>query len=401
MIDNLKFKFEEIHENENIYEIINQRLSNCNIDYNIINKEFEDININDLNNLLGLNDICYLIKDITCKSLLGMSKKKTNKSGSYHYINGLDTSNVGYISVYVNKYVQSLTYNLKNSKKEKDTTVSQSIFCIYDIFQQKDLRILINFPGGVRKVFYIEQENVYEVKDNDYRTIFLSSFIRTIHLKDEKINNTAFLDIISTSESFNYLNESIYFIIKENAEYKYTNFKFKITLLLESYIKYMINNRRFNQAIISLSKLTILDNSIIKYTIIPLKKLELFEDALSYIASILVQNNNLYSLFNVEVDLLLSTNKLDDALQIAKFNTSINPDISHNWITLSKVYLKLNKYDTCLRALNNVNFLNQHKHELINKTQSNLCSKCKNIISEKDVNSKEFYKLNNKNIIKE
>ena len=93
-----------------------------------------------------------------------------------------------------------------------------------------------------------------------------------------------------------------------------------------------------------------------KYVIKSLKNLQLYDDAINYLASML-SNNLSPILLNLEVDILLNLKKLDDAYEIAKFVSSLNPDKPENWILLSEVYLKKKNYKSCFKALNNIYYL--------------------------------------------
>jgi hypothetical protein len=90
----------------------------------------------------------------------------------------------------------------------------------------------------------------------------------------------------------------------------------------------------------------------------PFKFLELYEDGITYLASILCSTTKINSnLLCLQADLLCCHNKLEDALEIAKFVSSLNPEVPDNWLCLSNVYLKKKLYENCLRALNNIYFL--------------------------------------------
>ena len=132
---------EEHIEAEEIYNIMNKRIYYCK-------------GLKEIEEPLGPPDICYLVKETQNKGFLGFGTKKNVKIGCYHYVYGIDTSNIAYISAYISKYIQKL--NLTNCK------ISQSIFCVFDYFLEKDLRILIKLPGGVRKVFFIDDQQAIE-----------------------------------------------------------------------------------------------------------------------------------------------------------------------------------------------------------------------------------------------
>ncbi len=185
-------EIEEIIEGEELYKIMNKRISYSK---NLLNSDEP----------FGPPDICYLVKETQSKGFLGIGSKKVTKYGSYHFVYGLDTSNIAYISAYVSKFMQKI--NLTNLK------VSQSIFCVFDYFLEKDLRILIKFPGGVRKIFYIDDQQALECNTDNLKTIFLSSLIRMWNISNVN-NNTIYLEEISNLNAFNYMVDCINSIVK-------------------------------------------------------------------------------------------------------------------------------------------------------------------------------------------
>lgn len=332
-------EIEETAESDDLYGIMNKRIYYCK-------------NMTGSEEPFGPPDICYLVKESQGKSFFGFGTKKVSKYGSYHYIFGLDTSNIAFISAYISKFIQKLNQTSKEAYK-----VTQSIFCVFDYFLEKDLRILIKFPGGIRKVFYIDDQQAIEANTDELRTVYLSSLIRAWNSTSVN-NNCMYLEEVNNIDSFNYLVDSIQQLIKENAEYKYPNLRVKIQVLLDCFIKFLMNSRRFNIAIINFSKLSNIDNTLVQYVIKPLKFLGLYEDGLNYLASILICNSS-PSLLNLEVELLTYLKKYEDALEIGKFISSLNPESPENWLSLSEVYLKKKQYENCLRALNNVYFLRE------------------------------------------
>lgn len=185
-------EIEEIIENDDLYGVMNKRIYYCK-------------NMNSSDEPLGPPDICYLVKETQSKSFLGIGGKKVNKFGSFHYVYGLDTSNIAYISAYISKFIQKL-----NSSQNK---ITQSIFCVFDYFLEKDLRILIKFPGGVRKVFYIDDQQAIEANTEDLRTVFLSSLLRSWKIKSVN-HNSLYLEEINNIDTFNYLLECVHFIVR-------------------------------------------------------------------------------------------------------------------------------------------------------------------------------------------
>jgi hypothetical protein len=185
-------EIEEIIEQDEIYTIMNKRIFYCK-------------NLASSDMVFGPADICYLVKESHTKGFFGIGGKKVVKQGCYHYVYGLDTSNIAFISVYISKFIHKLpSSNFK---------VTQSIFCIYDFFLEKDLRILVKFPGGVRKVFYIDDHQAVESTAEDLKTVFLSSLLRSWKLQDWD-KNSVFLEELNNSDSFNYLIECINYLVK-------------------------------------------------------------------------------------------------------------------------------------------------------------------------------------------
>ena len=137
-------------------------------------------------------------------------------------------------------------------------------------------------------------------------------------------------------------------------------------------MKFLMKTRRFNFTIMYFSKLTNFDFSYAKYAIEPLKILNLFEDALAYLANMLSNQNNI-NVLSLEIEILIQLKKYEDALQIGKYVTSLNPSNSENWINLAELYLKLKKYNNCLHALNNVYFLREFSQNDFNKMKNSEC----------------------------
>lgn len=202
-----EFHINEVEEHQdaenNIYSPMHLRIKYC-----------KGLNINE--EPFGPPDICYLVKESSNKGFLGFGSKKSLKIGCFHYVYGIDTSNIAYISAYISKYIQKL--NLVNFK------ISQSIFCVFDYFLEKDLRILIKIPGGVRKVFFIDDHQAIEASNEDLRTTFLSSMLRAWNATETN-EYSLYLEEINNTVTFNYLCESINLILKGNLNKNKSRYK--------------------------------------------------------------------------------------------------------------------------------------------------------------------------------
>ena len=239
-------ELQETFEKDELYTIMNKRMTYC-----------KNFCISEYN--AGPPDICYLVRESVGKSFLGIKGKRANKTGGYHFIYGLDTSNVAYISAYISKYIQKASKDINNNNAQKNNNqnikITQSIFCVFDIFYQKDLRILIKLPGGIRKIFYIDDAQAIEANPNELRTVFLSSIVRSWCYNDFPIqSNSIFLEEINNTKTFDYLVESINYIISEKAEYKFPNFDKKLEIILTWFIRYLSATRRFSFAVSYFSK---------------------------------------------------------------------------------------------------------------------------------------------------
>ena len=370
-VKNLK---ETLESNDEIYQIMNHRMTyfskNANSQNHLNKTKFMDI--------LNIPDLCYLVKETQTKKILNIlsKNKKIIKTGLYHYIYGLNTSNVALISAYISKYIQ---------KKHNQTNyrIVQSVFCIFDFFFEKDLRILIKFPGGIKKIFYIDDSEATEVQAEGLRTAFLSSVLRIWSFNQNNVpNNALFLEEVNNIQTFDYLCECIEWLIINQAKTHIFNIK-KINYLLKYFIKYLLSTRRYTFAISFFNKLLHFDLNFAQFAIKPLKLLNLYNDTMTYLAKLCTDPNiedttdstnsymcnyNINSKQNpkllwLEIEILTKLKEYDDSLKIAKYVTSMTPKNINAWLSLAELYLKMNQHENFLKALNNIfvvdnNYLN-------------------------------------------
>ena len=92
---------ETLENSDEIYQIMNHRMTFFSKQSNL--KNYLEI--------LKIPDLCYLVKETQTKNILNiLSKaKKPVITGLYHYVYGLNTSNVALISAYITKYIQKKT----------------------------------------------------------------------------------------------------------------------------------------------------------------------------------------------------------------------------------------------------------------------------------------------------
>ena len=305
------------------------------------------------------------------KTILTSSNKKF---GSYLYIYGMDTSNLFSVENYINTYIEQQKkfyelYDLNNSNNAlnetiKNSVVTKAVFCSYDFFIEKDFRIIFNFPDGFDKFYFFDGKiNDYNITEDELRTIFLSSILRSWNfnlINDNKNNyskkNFVFLEEIKNNDNFNALIDSIIYILVEKLEYKYPNLEKKLSIFFYWFFKYLMSTRRYSFILTYFSKLSHIDTNLAKFALKPLYYINGYKDGLKFIATLLTCNTN-HSLICEEIEFLTILNKYKDALKLGKYLTTLNPGFNNAWISLAQVYLKLKLYDKCMKVLNNLDYL--------------------------------------------
>ena len=364
----------ETQENaDEIFQIMNHRLTYFSKQSNT--KNFFEI--------LNIPDLCYLVKETQSKNFINIlsKSKKPILVGLYHYIYGLNTSNVALISAYITKYIQK-KHNQNNFR------ITQSIFCVFDFFFEKDLRILIKFPGGVKKIFYIDDTEATEVQGDGLKTAFLSSILRMWCFNQNNVpKNALFMEEVNNIETFDYLCECIEWLVLNQEKTGIFNSQ-KIKYIIKYFLKFLISTRRFTFAIAFFNKLINYDFIFAKFAIEPLKILNLYNESMTYLSKLCIipenenpnindyMNNSLYKnkindkpynkLLWLEIDILTKLKEYDDALKIAKYVTSLIPRNIEAWFALAELYFKMKQYENFLKALNNI-FIMEHSNKNINE----------------------------------
>lgn len=329
----------------------------------------------------GPPDIIYFVREpLKHHSYFGFKSKSSQKYkqqvlsknfGTYHYIYGIDTSNMTSVANYINDYIDkqkkyfkkctnnSLFIENDNIKfsRIKNSIIIQAIFCSYDTFIEKDFRIIFKFPGGFDKFyFYNGNQNDYDVTEDELRTIFLSSVLRSWNYNGQNSNNAIFLEEIKSNNNFNSLIDSIIYILVERLEYKYPNLERKLGVLLYWFVKYLMHTRRYSFILTYFSKMSYVDTNLTQFALKPLYYINGYSDGLQFISTLLSSNTN-HLLICSEIEFLTILEKYEHAMKLGKYLTTLNPGFNEAWIKLAELYLKLKKYNKCLKALNNLNYL--------------------------------------------
>ena len=329
----------------------------------------------------GPPDIIYFVREpIKHHSYFGFKSKSqqklrnqniSKKFGTYHYVYGIDTSNMTSVSNYIKDYIdkqkkyfkKSINYNLliENDNLKfsqiKDSTIIQAIFCSYDIFMEKDFRIIFKYPGGFDKFYFFNgNHNDYDITEDELRTIYLSSVLRSWNYNSDISNNSIFLEEIKNDTNFNSLIDSIIYILVERLEYKYPNLERKIGLLLYWFLKFLMYTRRYSFILTYFSKMSYVDTNLSQFALKPLYYINGYSDGLQFISTLLTSNTNPLLLCS-EIEFLTILEKYEHAMKLGKYLTTLNPGCNEAWIKLAELYLKLRKYNKCLKALNNLNYL--------------------------------------------
>ena len=350
--------------NDDIYQIMNHRMTYFTKQSN--SKNFLEI--------LTIPDLCYLVKEVQSKKIINiLSKpKKPLLVGLYHYVYGLNTSNVALISAYITKYIQK-KHNQGTNK------ITQSIFCVFDFFFEKDLRILIKFPGGVKKIFYIDDTEATEVQGDGLKTAFLSSVLRMWSFNQNNVpNNANFMEEMNNIETFDYLCECIEWLVLNQEKSGIFNNK-KIYYIIKYFLKFLISTRRFTYAISIFNKLVNYDLSFAKFAIEPLKILNLYNDTMTYLSKLCltsnennINNKQCNALLLMEIDILTKIKQYEDALKIGKYITSITPRNIEAWLSLAELYLKMKQYENFLKAMNNIFIMENSNNNYYSNGEENI-----------------------------
>ena len=369
MKQEIKFNgiIETIEEDVPLYSILNKRI--------IENKKLKIFK-----HSAGPPDIIYFVREpIKHHSYFGFKSKSQQKYknqsfskrfGTYHYIYGIDTSNMTSVSNYINDYIDKQKKYFKKYAnnnyienedlkyyKLNNSNIVQAIFCSYDIFIEKDFRIIFKYPGGFDKFyFYNGHQNDYDVTEDELRTIFLSSILRTWCFNGENLNNSYFMEEIKNENNFNSLIDSIIYILVERLEYKYPNLERKIGLLMHWFMKFLMDTRRYSFILTYFSKMSYVDTNLTQYALKPLYYINGYKDGLQFISTLLTSNTNPL-LLCFEIEFLTILEKYEHAMKLGKYLTVLNPGFNEAWIKMAELYLKLKKYNKCLKALNNLNYL--------------------------------------------
>ena len=349
--------------------------------YNILNKRIiENKRLKIFKHSAGPPDIIYFVREpLKHHTYFGFKSKSQQKYknqsfskrfGTYHYIYGIDTSNMTSVSNYLNEYIDKQkkyfkkiqinnyieTDNIKYAQL-KNSIIIQAIFCSYDIFIEKDFRIIFRYPGGFdRFYFYNGHQNDYDVTEDELRTIYLSSVLRTWCFNGENLSNSYFMEEIKNENNFNSLIDSIVYILVERLEFKYPNLERKIGLLMHWFEKFLMDTRRYSFILTYFSKMSYVDTNLTQYALKPLKYINGYNDGLQFISTLLTSNTNPL-LICFELEFLTILEKYEHAMKLGKYLTTLNPGLNDAWIKMAELYLKLKQYNKCLKALNNLHYL--------------------------------------------
>ena len=349
--------------------------------YNILNKRIiENKRLKIFKHSAGPPDIIYFVREpLKHHTYFGFKSKSQQKYknqsfskrfGTYHYIYGIDTSNMTSVSNYLNEYIDKQkkyfkkiqinnyieTDNIKYAQL-KNSIIIQAIFCSYDIFIEKDFRIIFRYPGGFdRFYFYNGHQNDYDVTEDELRTIYLSSVLRTWCFNGENLSNSYFMEEIKNENNFNSLIDSIVYILVERLEFKYPNLERKIGLLMHWFEKFLMDTRRYSFILTYFSKMSYVDTNLTQYALKPLKYINGYNDGLQFISTLLTSNTNPL-LICFELEFLTILEKYEHAMKLGKYLTTLNPGLNDAWIKMAELYLKLKQYNKSLKALNNLNYL--------------------------------------------
>jgi len=117
-----------------------------------------------------------------------------------------------------------------------------------------------------------------------------------------------------------------------------------------------MHTRRYSFILTYFSKMSYVDTNLTQFALKPLYYINGYNDGLQFISTLLSSNTN-HLLICSEIEFLTILEKYEHAMKLGKYLTTLNPGFNEAWIKLAELYLKLKKYNKCLKALNNLNYL--------------------------------------------
>ncbi|OWB72949.1 hypothetical protein B5S31_g2677 [[Candida] boidinii] len=292
------------------------------------------------------------------------SNTKQPDIGTYFYYTGADVSSSAAIAALLN----SISNIIGESPqlwfgKNKPWKVKEATYCTYNAFSKMDIRVTVNFPGGVEYIIIDCDGNQVMEKEQYWIETYISSVVRSLITADgdtsadfmsiveiRKIN--PFLSVDQTKLFFKGF-ESLFFdgiklgcneelqVPTVSNNYLIDAFKIavKLTGLYDEAIELLKRLREIEPSITYLiAELYLLHDEEIK-------SIEIIHDGI-------IQDPLDGQLLMVQAQYCLDKKRLDLALPIAIRAVNASPSDFKPWALLVEVYISLGKFEEALLTLN-------------------------------------------------
>lgn len=281
------------------------------------------------------------------------------KTGSYHFVTGVDASSSASLAAYLN----TLTYAIGEGKSGPKSTgwkIVTGVYCCYNAFSRVDMRVEVKFPGKT-ETYFVDDRGVKKDIPTPIMWLetYLCSVLRALLYSDDsnyrldgwrKLNpipdldmEAKFLDAVETlfSSSWQLGSEPDIQIATVVTNH-----------LTTALLKYFNYTGRFESALNLFEKLRAQNSEVISLLIRTYLDMDEETKAITALTESLLQTPLDHVLLDIECQYLQKRGRDDLALQIAKRAVNCAPSEFASWARLTEVYISLDEYEQALLTLN-------------------------------------------------
>eukprot|EP00742_Colponemidia_sp_Colp-10_P008703 GILJ01009442.1.p1 GENE.GILJ01009442.1~~GILJ01009442.1.p1 ORF type:complete len:1075 (+),score=214.11 GILJ01009442.1:133-3357(+) len=331
---------------KNLIEIIEKEYK-CSLDYRARSVQYFTG--------LGPPDMCHITK-IFERSLVPSFFGKSGPAGYFHFVVGLDTANPAAVSA----YFQSLLLN-QETANWFGTGVWRIVggeFCLYNAFSKVDIRVEFQIPGipAVKTYALTATGERLDVTDEMFEEAYVCSVLRSFHLCP-RVPAIRYVWGIERKDQF----ERFLALV-----FKYYHKASQLGVALDEYalvwpqnnhmvatlVQYLLRRQRLSEGVHIFSRLEQADGLLGMHTSQFLRQLALYDEGMKKLADIMMTDPTGTPVLLRQVQLLIQQKNFPMALKVAKLAAELSPNVYYCWLLLAKVYLKMQRYDLALIALN-------------------------------------------------
>ncbi|CAG8515848.1 17540_t:CDS:10 [Acaulospora morrowiae] len=289
---------------------------------------------------LGPPDLCHITK--------ANAKPGVKEVGSYHYVSGVDASSSATLAAYLNSLTYALVINDLDRWEETHAWFSKSsswrirsgVYCCFNAFSRVDVRVEVKIPGGVESYIMDARGERHEATPEIWQETYISAILRSILYSDDanyRLAGFRRIDPIPNIEA-----EAHFLEAAESLFFKGWQLgsdpEIQVATVVSNHLTAGIM-KYFNPEVASLLAKSYIgmDEEI--------KAVNILYDALK-------KSPMSYALLHVQADFLLSKDKKDYALKLAKQAVNCAPSEFVTWAKLTEVYIELGDYESALLTLN-------------------------------------------------